>query len=252
MAFRCIAVLILATLGFSGVPAVHAADCVEARGDYDARGRNSASLTLISVGCGSLKVIDRQRDDPRPEVNIYAIYPVFDPVRDDAERRYNDWVSKRPGQMNFAGPVELNGTDVADTMVGTLYRSPRLLSATIGGWLCCGAHGTSWADSLNIDSRTGRDVRLVDLVKLTDVADHCQAVFSQLDGPMPGQGREFTQAYPPERFAELMQSVVWSVKAEGLVLVFGHLLGYARAEFDCAIRTAELPRFAKDGVTVPF
>lgn len=252
MAFRCIAISILATLGFFSVPAVQAADCVEARDDYDARGRNSASLTLVSIGCGSLKIVDRLRDDPRPEVNIYAIYPVLDPVRDDAERRYNDWVSKRPKRMNFTGPVEFNGTDVADTMVGTLYRSPRLLSAAIGGWLCCGAHGTSWADSLNIDARTGRGVRLADLVKLTDVADHCRVEFSKLDGPMPGQGREFAQAYPPERFAELMPDVVWSVKAEGLVLAFGHLLGYAGAGFDCVIRTAELPRFAKDGVAVPF
>jgi hypothetical protein len=252
MAFRCIAISILATLGFFSVPAVYAADCVEARDDYDAWGRMSVSLTLISGSCGSLKIVDRRRDDTRTQVNIYATYPIFDPVRDDAERRYNDWVNSRPAKMNFTGPVEFDGTDVADTMVGTLYRSPRLLSAAIGGWLCCGAHGTSWADSLNIDSRTGRDVRLVDLVKLTDVADHCWAVFSQLDGPMPGQGREFAQAYPPERFAELMQRVVWRVKAEGLVLVFGHLLGYVGAEFDCAIRTAELPRFAKDGVAVPF
>lgn len=251
MAFRCLALLLVA-LGFLGAPAAYTADCVQARDDYDAWGRSSATLTIISTGCGSLKIVDRRRDDTRTQVNVFATYPVFEPARDDAERRYNKWVGERPGKMNFTGPVELTGADVADTMVGTLYRSPRLLSAEIGGWLCCGTHGTSWADSLNIDSRTGRDIRLADLVKLTDVAAHCWTTFSELEYPLPGQGREFSQAYSPGRFAEVMQRVVWSVSEKGLVLSFGYLLGYVGAEFDCAIPTAELPRFAERGVTVPF
>lgn len=252
MAFRCLAVLFLVALGFPGVSAAYAADCVQARGDYDAWGRDSATLRIVSAGCGSLRIVDRRRDDTRTEVNVFATYPVFDPARDDAERRYNQWVNERPGKMNFTGPIVLGGANVADTMTGTLYRSPRLLSAGIGGWLCCGAHGTTWADSLNIDSRTGRDVRLADLVKLADVADHCWAEFSRLDGPMPGQGQAFARAYPNEGFAQLMQRVVWRVTEKELVLSFGYLLGYAGADFACLIPTGELPRFVKSGVTVPF
>lgn len=252
MAFRCLAALLLAVLGFFGVSAASAADCIQAREDYDAWGRPSVTLTIISVGCGSLKIVDRRRDDTRTQVNVFATYPVFDPARDDAERRYNEWVGERPGKMNFADPVERAGAVVADTLVGTLYRSPRLLSAATRGWLCCGAHGITWADSLNVDSRSGRDVRLADLVKVEAVADRCRAAFSQLEYPLPGQGREFSQAYSAERFAELMQRVIWSVNEKELVLSFGYLLGYVGAEFTCEIPTVEWPRFAKDGVTVPF
>jgi hypothetical protein len=46
--------------------------------------------------------------------------------------------------MNFSGAIELT-TDGNrhDTMVGTLYRSPRLLSAATRNWVCCGAHGSA-------------------------------------------------------------------------------------------------------------
>lgn len=252
MAFRCLAIWIVATLGFFVAPTVQAADCVAVRDDYDKWGRNSVSLTLIPADCGPLKIVDRRRDDSRLKVNVYAIYPVFDPARDDAERRYNEWVGRRPGKMNFAGAIELSRADVADTMEGTLYRSPRLLSARIGGWICCGAHGVSWADSLNIDSRTGRAVQLTDLVEVAAVADFCWKEFSQLDGPTEKQGEAFARTYPRERFAELLRRVTWSVNGQGLVLDFDYLLGYVGAEFICMIRTADLPRFAKPGVAVPF
>lgn len=49
-----------------------------------------------------------------------------------------------------------------------------------------------------------------------------------------------------------MQSIIWSVTEKELVLSFGYLLGHIEAGFTCAIPTAELPRFAKDGVTIPF
>lgn len=252
MVFRGLAILILAAFGFFGMPGAYATDCVDARDGYDAWGRPSVSLTIVSAGCGSLKIVDRRRDDTRSQVNVYATYPVFDAARDDAERRYNEWVGVRPGKMSFTGPVERAGADVADTLVGTLYRSPRLLSASIGGWLCCGAHGTTWADSLNIDPRSGRDVPLADLVEVADVTSHCWTVFSQLEYPMPGQGQDFSQAYSPARFEELMQGVTWNVNDRELVLSFGYLLGYVGAEFTCTIPAAELPRFAKSGVKVPF
>lgn len=252
MEFRCLVILALAALGFFRLTAAYAMDCVDDRSDYDALGRTSTSLKIISAACGSLKIVDRRRDDTRHQVNIYAIYPVFDPVRGEAERRYNEWVNERPGKMKFTGPVEPDGADVADTMVGTLYRSPRLLSAAIGGWVCCGPHGFSWSDSLNIDSRTGQEVQLADLVKVADVTGHCWMEFSKLEGPMEGQGGIFARTYPPERFARLDQRVIWSVSDEQLTLGFGYMLGYVGGEFVCEISTAELPRFVKSGVTVPF
>ena len=252
MRFRCTLAFLVCVLSFAAVSPASAVDCVEAKEGYDEWGRSSVDLTIVSDACGSLKVIDRRRDDTRLRVDIHATYPVFDPPRDAAERRYNEWVTKRPAGMNFAGPVDLSGSDVADTMVGLLYRSTRLLSARIGGWICCGAHGYTWAASLNIDSRTGRDVQLDDLVEVQAVADFCWSAFSTLSGPTEDQGKFFAQAYPRERFVDLLKNPVWSVSGKALMVELGYLLGYIGAEFDCVIGAAQLPRFVKQGIAVPF
>lgn len=252
MRFRCSLASLVTVLFVAGASPASALDCVEAKEGYDDWGRNSVALTIVSDACGSLKVIDRRRDDSRLRVNIYATYAVFDPPRDSAERRYNEWVSKRPSGMNFVGPVDLSDSDVADTMVGLLYRSSRLLSARIGGWVCCGAHGFSWGASLNIDSRTGRDVQLDELVAVTAVADFCWKDFSELSGPTEDQGKFFAQTYPRESFVDQLKSAAWSVSGQALVVEFGYMLGYVGAEFNCAIGTAQLPRFVKQGIAVPF
>lgn len=252
MRFRFLLAFVVAVLSFAAVSPATAVDCVEAKEGYDDWGRNSVALTIVSDACGSLKVIDRRRDDTRLRVNIHATYVVFDPPQDAAERRYNEWVGKRPSEMNFVGPVDLSGSDVADMMAGLLYRSSRLLSARIGGWVCCGAHGFSWGASLNIDSRTGRDVQLDELVVVTAVADFCWKVFSELSGPTEDQGKFFAQTYPRESFVEKLKSAAWSVSEQALVVEFGYMLGYVGAEFNCVIGTAQLPRFVKQGIAVPF
>lgn len=250
MKFRYLAIL-MAALVLTTSAAARAADCVEVREVYDAEGRQVFELMLADRSCGPLRIVERRREDPRLEVNIFATYPVFDPARDDAERRYNDWAGRLPERMNFTKPLEVAGANV-DTMAGTLYRSPRLLSAHAGGWTCCGAHGMSWARSLNLDVHTGRDVWLGDLVDIARVADRCWQEFSQLEAPIPGQGMLFMQSYPRARFDALLESVVWAVTLRGLHLDFDYLLGFIGAEFVCSIPTADLPQFAKPGVAVPF
>lgn len=93
---------------------------------------------------------------------------------------------------------------------------------------------------------------LADLVEVADVTEHCWTQFSKLDGPMERQGEVFARTFPLQRFARLDRGPLWSVSNKQLTLEYGYLLGYAGAEFTCTIATAELPRFAKFGVTVPF
>lgn len=235
MKFRCLAIP-LATLVLAAAPGARAADCVEAREGHTADGRNSVELMPVGRGCGSLKIVERQQKD------TFATYPLFDPARSDAERRYNEWAGKQSEEMNVA----------ASTVTGTLYRSRNLLSARVGNWFCCGTLGAASAASLNIDARTGRDVRLGDMVELARVADRCWQEFSQLEAPIPGQGMLFKQSYPRPRFDSLMADVVWSANAQGLRLEFGGLLGFVGLELTCDIPTAELGQVVKPGIAIPF
>jgi hypothetical protein len=153
--------------------------------------------------------------------------------------------------MNFAGPVDLTNGHVADTMVVGLYRSPKILSGSTSGWMCCGAHGWSWIETLAIDPETGRDVRR-DLVEIAPLADFCWQQFSKLTGPIDDQGKQFSTEYPRKKFHRLMSPVRWHVTEGGLNLEFGYLLGYVGAGFRCTVENRDLSRFTKPGVAVPF
>jgi len=218
-------------------------------------GRPSTFESIVEDGdvravCGSLKLIDRHRNDPRPQVQISATYVVFDPAKTLAERRYNEWVGIRPAQMNFSGPIDTPDS-TEDTLIGELYRSPKLLSASIGGWVCCGAHGMSWAEYLNVDPETGRDIHLDELVEIAPVSDFCWKMFAELTGPMDDQGKFFSERYPRVDFVKHVQGAGWSVRQSGLAVDFGYLLGYVGAGFVCEIRNEDLRRFTRTGVSVP-
>lgn len=234
MKFRCLAILMTALV--LAAPGARAVDCVEAREGHAADGRHFVELMPTGRGCGSLKIVERQQKD------AFATYPLFDPARSDAERRYNAWADGRPEEMSGA----------ADTVTGTLYRSGNLLSARIGNWFCCGTLGTASAASLNIDARTGRDVRLGDMVDLARVVDRCWHEFSELEAPIPGQGMLFKQSYPRRRFDGLMADVVWSANAQALRLEFGGLLGFVGVELTCEVPMDDLAQVAKPGIAIPF
>jgi hypothetical protein len=238
MTFRLLLALVLLIAPVSS----RAADC-----------NRSEPLSIIGNACGSLKIIDRRRDDPRPQVNIHATYVVFDPATSVAERCYNEWVTRQADSLNFFGPIDTpTSSDVTHTLAGYLYRSPKLLSATVGGWICCGAHGTVWGDTLNIDPETGRDVQLSELVEIEPVTNFCWEQFAQLTSPMEDQGKIFSQRYPREAFVGVMQrSGGWSVGEYGLSVYFGYMLGHVGAEFACIIKTEDLARFVRPGVSVP-
>jgi hypothetical protein len=235
----------------------HAADCVDIQEGYDAMGRRGVQLAIAEAEqarslCGPLKVIERRLEVDDVHIDIYATYVVFEPATTDAERRYNEWVNKKPARMNFLGPIgRANGSSISDTMFGTLYRSPEILSARISGWICCGAHGNSWSDVLNINPKTGQDIRLDDLVEIAPVADRCWKTFAELTGPMKDQGKIFGEHYPRSDFVKIVRGAHWSAQQSGLAIDFDYLLGYVGAEFVCPIRNEDLPRFVKAGVSVP-
>jgi len=139
-------------------------------------------------------------------------------------------------------------------MIGRLYRSPRIVSASIGGWRYAdgAAHGESWGGSFVVDADSGRPVELETLVALDRVARICWDEFSQRTSPMDDQGRFIAANYPFERFERLVRTAGWWVSAAGLTLEFGLLFGYVGGPFACHLPVEELRPIAKPGVTVPF
>jgi hypothetical protein len=226
----------------------HAADCVKVVKKPDALGRLSEYASIIGSGCGALKVVDRRRNDPRKGVNIYATYAVFDPSKDAAEGKYNDWIGRFSATMTFSGDVDLTPADNHDeTMSAVLYRSPRLLSAATRQWGCCGAHGSAWSNTLNIDAATGKAVRLDELVDVVAVATFCWQHLER--GERSASGFE---GDPPDSFVDKLRSGAWSVREAGLLFDFGFMQGYADGYFTCQIETKDLRRVVKRSVSVPF
>lgn len=238
-----------------------AADCLSVRTDFD--DVNGFSVLNMSVGqddkaiaaCGKLRIIQRRRDDPRPDVHVTASYVEFEAATGPMEARYNEWIRKRVEEVPLTGPFE--GTGPAKGRAAyfffedSLYRSNRLLSASVFTNDCCRAHEYRWSHHLNIDPKTGHDVQLDDLVEIAPVADTCWKMFAELTGPMQDQGKIFSEQYPRSDFATILRRAGWSVQQGGLAIDFAFLLGYVGAEFGCQIRNEDLPRFVKAGVSVP-
>lgn len=148
--------------------------------------------------CGSLRAVNRRRDDPNPDVVVAASYVEFEAPRNAAERTYNEWIRKLIGQMPFEGSLEGRAgggsTPVREYIFsGDLRRSQRLLSATYGAWICCGAHGYGQTWRLNIDGETGKAVSLGDFLHLGTVGNHCWQQLSGVD--FQDRGKRFAEFY---------------------------------------------------------
>jgi hypothetical protein len=291
-AMRSRAVAWLMVLGVASLAAfsdVRAVDCMTVTRDWDSRGREGFSVlptgdAVTRAACGSLVARFRAPDDRRRNVNISATWLEFDNPQNAAEKRYNEWISGVVSTMDFDRPINLLESEkVEDVLIlGSLYRSTRLISAMYDRWLCCGAHGISAGGSINIDMASGMLVSPQDLFDLPAVASHCWRQFATLSGPINGHGDLFKEDYPMDRpFAAndfkddptgqpvsgplrpsvektvrlfnstLKRSSNWTFTGQGTAIAFGMLLGYVGAEFDCILDNAALQPLARPGVSVP-
>jgi hypothetical protein len=286
MGFRHVACSLLMSAGlFAASGEGRAADCISNRVDYDRWRHQIAALSLAADAnarqiCGSLDIRVRSRNDPRLNVNVFAIYPEFDNPRDAAEKRYNEWIGSVVATMDFDRIIILSENEkVEDVLVlASLYRSKRLISAAYDRWLCCGAHGVSAGGSINIDAASGMLVSPQTLVSLPAVASECWRQFAALPSPLDRQGELFKQDYPMDRpFADrdfesepvrgplassiektvrlfhstLKRSSNWTFTERGAAVEFGWVLGYVGAEFTCALDNATLKQLVQPGVSLP-
>ena len=290
MRFRHLAcALSLTAWLFAPAREAQAADCISERVDYDKRGHQIAALSLVEDAdarqvCGSLGIRVRARNDPRPNVNVFATYPEFENPRHPAEQRYNEWIGGVVATMDFDRAIVLSRSEkVEDVVVVTsLYRSGRLISAAYDRWLCCGTPGVSTGGSINIDAASGMLVSPQDLFDLSAVADRCWQQFATPTGPTDRQGDLFREDYPMGRpfsrtdfeddavdapasgplapsvartvrlfRATLRRSSNWIFSERGAAIEFGMLLGYAGTAFDCLLDRDALKPMAQPGVSVP-
>lgn len=237
MTFRLLLVFALSMLP----AAAHAVDCV------------TSTYGMLSIdgdpACGTLKEVYRKRDDPRPNVEIWARYVAFDPAVSAGERRFNDWMRESVAPLELDGPLKHFGDyTILDTLtVTSLYRSKSLLSALVEHDFGCGAHCNAALMSLNVDPATGRNIALGELVDRKAVGEHCWRQFYASEKG----GAAFAERYTIRNFGQAEDSYEWSADASGIVLHFGELFGHAFGWFECRILTGELPKFTKPGVKVP-
>jgi len=96
MTFRLFLVCVVLLLPAAG----RAMDCVVVHDGMP------GSVSTAQPPCGSLKIVDRHREELERKISLHASYAVFDPPRSVGERRYNDWVDKRAAEINFSGPAD--------------------------------------------------------------------------------------------------------------------------------------------------
>jgi len=204
MTFRFLVSVILAGLTLCASPDGRAVECVVSREVY--AGNSQMPVREVSVAedaeakalCGSLRAVNRRRDDPNPDVVVSASYVEFEVPRNAAERAYNEWIRKLIGQVPFEGPLE-GRAGGGSTLVreyifgGDVRRSRQLLSATYGAWICCGAHGYGQTWRLNIDAETGHPAALGDFVHLGAVGNYCWQQFSKMGDQ--NRGKRFAEIY---------------------------------------------------------
>lgn len=206
MRFRFLFSVTLAGLLLAS-PDGRAVECVDSREVYVAN--SQMPIREVSVAedaeartlCGSLRALNRRRDDADPDVVVSAGYVEFEAPRNAAERTYNEWIRKLVAEVPFEGLLEGRaggGGAVREYIFsGNLRRSRRLLSATYGAWICCGAHGYGQTWRLNIDGETGQVVPLGDFVHLGAVGNYCWQQLSGID--FLDRGKRFAEFYPRPR-----------------------------------------------------
>ena len=275
MMFRRPVVALLMSVGLLTTPTTsRAMDCVVVRDDYDSAGQPIIGVTLAQSAqakalCGSLKVVTRTRNDPRPNVRVSTTYLEFENPLTKGERLYNELIGKAVGQLSLSGKIDdpaFKHEHILD--IHSFYRSPRLLSAQYLIWLCCGAHGFASSIAVNIDMERNAVLVPADLFRVGAVANFCWRQFNALDG----QGtfarqlpldKEFTDsdferprsASEPRTLRAFSETLTnpgsWSFTDSKIEIWFGYLLGYAPGPMVCSMDNAELRRMTRDGVNAP-
>ena len=239
------------------------------------------------AGCGELRLMSRQRDEP--SVEIGATWIEFVEPAGPGEWRYNDWIHRQVASINFDKPIK----SVPDKRredrftIRSFHRSDRLISARYGRWLCCGGNaGDTIYGSVNVDLERWTLLSPDDLVRLGVAANLCWQQFGD-DGK---RGAAFSKAYPIERLwadrdfeirrvGHVMRDIIgpvvvnpvvskertkgvfvavlqdqsrWSFSDHGALVDFGHLLGLAEGAFTCSFANDDLKAIAHSGVAVPF
>src|SRR5262249_30058695 len=65
-----------------------------------------AQSAQAKASCGSLRVVTRTRDDPRPNVRVSATYLEFENPLTRGERLYNELIVKQLGHLSFSGKID--------------------------------------------------------------------------------------------------------------------------------------------------
>lgn len=280
MGVRFLAAILFAVL----LPAAaQATDCITVRHDDGA----IVDVAIVrDAGCGELKLLSRQRDEP--SVEIGATWLEFVTPAGPSEWRYNDWIHRQVASINFDKPIK----SVPDKRredrftIRSFYRSDRLISARYGRWTCCGGNaGETIYGSVNVDIERWTLLSPDDLVRLGAAANLCWQQF----GDDRKRGAAFAQAYPIERLwtdgdfefrrlGHVMRDIIgpvvvnpvvskertkslfvavlqdqsrWSFSDRGALVDFGLLLGLGEGGFACSFANDDLRMMAKAGVAIP-
>jgi hypothetical protein len=280
MGVRFLAAVLLAVF----LPAAaQATDCVTVSQDDVA----IVDVAIVGdAGCGALRLVSRQRDEP--SVEIGATWLEFVAPASPGEWRYNDWIHRQVASINFDKPIK----SVPDKRredrftIRSFYRSDRLISARYGRWLCCGGKaGDTIYGSVNVDIERWTLLSPDDLVSLGAAANLCWRQF----GDASKRGAAFAQAYPIERLwddrdfefrrvGHVMRDIIgpvvvnpvastertkslfvavlrdqsrWSFSEHGALVDFGQLLGVAEGGFACNFDNTEMRAIARAGVAIP-
>lgn len=256
-----------------------AADCVIAR---------DGNVSLVDAEpCNGLRLMSRQRDDPRPNVEVAATWVEFAEPRDAGEWRYNEWVREQLRVLNFDRPLAAASEGRSEERLGvaSLYRSPRLISARYARWVCCDMQISTIYASVNVDIGRWTLFSPDELVSLSEAADRCWQRFAadRERGPV------FAAAYPRGRalidddfdrrwigrtmhamlgpivlepyvsrertervFIEVLKNQSrWSFSEQGAAIDFGELLGFASGPFFCELPNSDLKQIARPGAAIP-
>jgi hypothetical protein len=256
-----------------------AADCVVAR---------DGDVSLVEAEpCDGLKLMKRQRDDPRPNVEVAATWVEFVAPRNAGEWRYNEWVRRQIKVLNFDRPLNAVAEHKSEERLGvaSLYRSQRLISARYVRWVCCDMKISTIYASVNVDIARWTLFSPDDLVSLGAASNFCWQRFSA----DPERGAKFVAAYPragawvdadferrwvgramtamlgpivvepfvsQERTQRIFGEVAkdqarWSFSEQGAVIDFGELLGFAAGPFFCELPNDDLKQMARPGAAIP-
>jgi hypothetical protein len=254
-----------------------AADCISVQHD-------DVSI-LAAAPCGELRLMQRRRDDQRPNIDIAATWIEFTAPSGPGEWRYNDWVRTQLASLNFDKPLAAGHKSEDYLAIRSLYRSQRLISARYARRVCCGSSGTTIYGSVNVDLARWTLLSPDELVSLGATANTC---WRQFAGEKK-RGARFAGAWPNERpwldrefegfrigpvMRDLIGPVVldpepsrdrtrrvfvsvlkdqtrWSFSEDGALIDFGELLGFSAGAFFCVLPNTELRAVARPGVAVP-